>query len=437
MPGDLTAYPDDFEAMLADFNTESDALMSQLEAGDIDASEWEGEMQSLQAKYAQAARIIGSGSDRPLSDSETEDVAGWLEEQYKYLKGFTAVISTAGDFNPAWKPRAQMYGSATVQQYWEGATEDLPLPAQPGQGTQCLGNCRCRWRIEWVDRAKGSADCYWELGSAEHCQTCEIRHRDWYPLEIRGGELMGGPPEPVNAPENPPSAPTTPAGEETTDASKKTAIDKRTFKGRFKDYDEAKAAVEAIEKIHKVPTSVKQARIYSHDKADLDGAEADFNSGSRHIRVGRGIDDPRGTLAHELGHWLDHDDLGSRQGWSSERSAKKYWKAYRFAVDRSKAIVDMKIAMKTRIARMHGVTDSLSAAHERWMNYALEGRETFARAYSQYVAIRSGDPVMLKALRDQQARERGRTLKTVWDDKDFEPIATAIDGILEGAGLTR
>lgn len=191
MPSDVTGYPDDFGKLLAGYNSSVESLMKRLEDGKITPEQWHTQMQELLSIYSQSARMLGADISE-LLPSEQDEISTFLSEQFKYLDGFKSVIASAGgEYSPAWLPRAQMYGAATVTQYWEGKTGDLPLPAQPGQGTQCLGNCKCSWRIVWTDRKAGDADCYWELGKAEHCQTCEVRHEMWYPITIRGGDLIG------------------------------------------------------------------------------------------------------------------------------------------------------------------------------------------------------------------------------------------------------
>ncbi len=191
MPTDVSGYPKDFGRMLTDYNNSVELLMKRLEDGKITPDQWQDRMKELLSKYSQIARMLGSRSDE-LSPEAMESIRNFLSDQFKYLDGFKSIIDAAGgEYFPAWLPRAQMYGAATVTEYWEGKTEGLPLPAQPGQGTQCLGNCKCSWRIVWLDKKAGDVDCYWELGKAEHCQTCEVRAEQWNPVYIRGGDLQG------------------------------------------------------------------------------------------------------------------------------------------------------------------------------------------------------------------------------------------------------
>lgn len=200
MPLDVSKYPPNFGALLGSFNGEIAALMKRLETGKIKPSAWEDSFARLLAKYGQAARMLGTGRDE-LTEAELIKSRSWLNNQLRYLDNFTLVImsnlgAVAKEYNPAWESRANMYASSTVTEYWEGRTEDLPLPAMPGQGTQCMGNCHCRWEIVWLNKANGDADAYWRLGDAEHCQTCEVRAEMWNPIRIRGGDLYINQPAP-------------------------------------------------------------------------------------------------------------------------------------------------------------------------------------------------------------------------------------------------
>ena len=182
-----SSYPADFQRLIDRYNITSDVLMDQLGAGKLTPKQWEKTMQATLGKYGQAAILLGSG-DKIISESQAGNVKTWLGDQMSYLANFAKVVN--GDFNPAWKPRARMYGASTYIEYWEGKTEGLALPAQPAQGTQCLSNCRCSWEIKWIDKKKGDADCYWRLSPVEHCQTCLTRAEMWNPIRIRNGDLQ-------------------------------------------------------------------------------------------------------------------------------------------------------------------------------------------------------------------------------------------------------
>ena len=187
MPSDTNGYPADFAKMLELFNGESDLLMERLKAGKLTPAKWRIEMSKLLAKYGQSAMMLGLGS----LEVDSGRLSIWLKSQLEYLGKFATVVSSSPDYSPAWESRARMYGASTYTEYWEGKTEGLPLPAQPGQQCQCKSNCKCEWSIKWIDKKKGSCDAYWKLDEqAEHCQTCLTRHEMWNPVRIRNGNLQ-------------------------------------------------------------------------------------------------------------------------------------------------------------------------------------------------------------------------------------------------------
>lgn len=136
MPTDLSGYPPEIAALLAEFNPEIEALMLRLERGAITVAAWQQEFERILAAYSQAAYLLGYGNP---AAKVSPAVAAWLDEQFAYLAGFANVVQAAGgEYDPAWTARARMYGASTVSEYWEGKVGDLPLPAMPGQGTQCM-----------------------------------------------------------------------------------------------------------------------------------------------------------------------------------------------------------------------------------------------------------------------------------------------------------
>jgi hypothetical protein len=117
---------------------------------------------------------------------------------------------------------------------------------------------------------------------------------------------------------------------------------------------------------------------------------------------------PELTALHELGHYIDHAGLGyGGAGYGSEASS--VLDGWRDAVKASQAHVNL-------------------AASSADMSYYLRGRELWARSYAQWIATRSGDPVLLGQL--QRRRENHAVADSVWSDEDFAPIAEAIDELM-------
>lgn len=100
-------------------------------------------------------------------------------------------VQSDKQFRSGWEQRAATYAQGIKTPYWNGRVVMLPLPAMPGQGSQCESACSCKWDVKVVNAKRGDYDCYWTLadGSDSHCQTCLVRAENWSPLKIRGGIL--------------------------------------------------------------------------------------------------------------------------------------------------------------------------------------------------------------------------------------------------------
>lgn len=150
---------------------------------------WYDQIASQLARYASAAYMTGRGTAE-IDPAAKKIVTADIAEQLSYLRNFAAVIEQGnGEFMQGWRSRAQMYARSIQTPYWRGATQMLPLPAMPGQGTQCKTNCGCSWDVQQLD-GDGNYNCYWRRGKKDSCQTCMQREQDWAPLQIRGGEVQ-------------------------------------------------------------------------------------------------------------------------------------------------------------------------------------------------------------------------------------------------------
>jgi hypothetical protein len=130
-----------------------------------------------------AAYLAGSGK-KALSPEDRRAVEAIVKRQGGYLERFSKELGTRPvtkrDYN-----RAYMYSSALSESYSKANTLDYVLPAHPGDGTtDCRVNCKCEWRIVVTNVEKKEAAAYWELGNAEHCDTCVTRSKEWSPLYV-------------------------------------------------------------------------------------------------------------------------------------------------------------------------------------------------------------------------------------------------------------
>lgn len=180
-----------FERVLARILDGIDTLSSGINAGALTVDAWQREMAQLLLVGHVAAYQEGREQDQ-LSPGARRLIAQIVGEQVDYLNGFADKVAEQGWDDRRDRARAALYAGSTKQAFSRGATFGLPLPFHPGDGgSECLGNCYCRWEIVWLDQEELDADCYWRLGGRpeRHCTTCPSRAAN-NPYKVRGGELV-------------------------------------------------------------------------------------------------------------------------------------------------------------------------------------------------------------------------------------------------------
>lgn len=179
--------------LVTDSEKAIDDLLRQYQDGEINDSQFEDEMQIILARGHMTSYMIGQ--DMPeLGDDDFLSLSDIVQYQTLFLANFVYEMRASSEFIDGWYSRAEMYASAFNTTYWSGRFKMLPLPAMPGQGTQCLSNCRCGWDVITIDAENGDYDAFWVLdpfvADEDHCQTCKQRESDWNPVRIRDGILQ-------------------------------------------------------------------------------------------------------------------------------------------------------------------------------------------------------------------------------------------------------
>lgn len=145
-----------------------------------------------------------------------------------------------------------------------------------------------------------------------------------------------------------------------------------------------------------------------------------INSGNAiDIKVSTASRHPPLTLAHEIGHFIDHQSINEKGKYASATSP--LFEKWRQAIDASAATNFLK----------NTLTDPL---HKRLSTYYLSRHEQWARSYAQWVAERSGDKLLLEQVSKIEAATSSIVGSSQWDALDFEPIALAIDAIFKELG---
>lgn len=178
--------------------------------------------------------------------------------------------------------------------------------------------------------------------------------------------------------------------------------------------EEVSAAMSVIDRLHgdgELPSIPVQ--ITTHTRA-YGFFQRDSALNPKRIGVSGNGDHQRLTFAHEVGHFLDGYGWGEAGSWSSTKESAAA--AWRDAVRSSPSIEALRLLPK-----------------KKYVRYLLTTHETWARAYAQWVATRSGDQVMRQELAALRAKAGAQGLSQ-WGDAEFEPIGKAIDNLFELLG---
>lgn len=223
--------------------------------------------------------------------------------------------------------------------------------------------------------------------------------------------------------------------------------------GPLKKVQDAYAVLNGVHGVHtdlpKIP--VRQTTVREAKSAQAFYARGTMNGKPVTLAYGAKIlqNSPMMGVFHETGHYLDHVGIrGVSQVTSMASEASDLMAGWRNAVKGSQAMQTLQ-NWRNGTGRPLGASDAM-------MDYLLSGRETFARAYAQYVATKSGNKQALKELRNMQAASTtgavgfqtkynrhnlGQAPETdtwdypwAWSDADFKPIEAAMDSLFEGLG---
>ncbi len=137
------------------------------------------------------------------------------------------------------------------------------------------------------------------------------------------------------------------------------------------------------------------------------------------IKISTRSHHPPLTLAHEIGHFIDHQVLGDAGAFASTKSP--LLEKWREAVKASEATQSLSKLL----------TDSL---HRVRATYYLSTHEQWARSYAQWVATRSKNATMIEQTKAITMNKNKVVAASQWSDAEFEPIAAAIDEIFTTLG---
>lgn len=224
----------------------------------------------------------------------------------------------------------------------------------------------------------------------------------WRELETAGLSAAVDPSEAVDRAE--PVAPAPPQGIPVSAAIRSVA----------KAYAEpVQRAMKAINSVHgtgtlpKIPIRAGNAReYYGLFVADTKGPVAIRLTGGDHAAL---------TVIHEIAHFLDFAGLPG-EGFSSESPKKKLRRVMR-AIRKTPEVKAIRAIVGTD------------------EHYLLKPVELFARAHTQYIVRRSGDPVLLLQLKALTLNAMApEDAYRQWSEESFRPIEAAFDRLFRGLG---
>lgn len=144
------------------------------------------------------------------------------------------------------------------------------------------------------------------------------------------------------------------------------------------------------------------------------------------------------TMLHETGHYLDNVAL---RGKNADGQPQIFGSLSTDSAGLLRAIDGSnQNQMLNRMAGQDTVTITLadgstttSPPHKDYIDYLQNPREQFARAYTQYIAVKSQDPTALKQL-DTMRNNPRNPYPTQWSDEDFQPIQAQFDAWFKAKG---
>jgi hypothetical protein len=148
------------------------------------------------------------------------------------------------------------------------------------------------------------------------------------------------------------------------------------------------------------------------------------------LSISRRAPRPHLAVVHEVGHFLDQQALGDGRRFGSESGRVPE------LMDRIDATVAVHRLRELRSRRQvlihtHPHRRERFTLDQALIRYLLEPRELFARAYAQYVAVRSGDLRFLTQLHEvRRDLIVGMVYHQQWDQTDFLPVLEAFDQTL-------
>lgn len=158
-------------------------------------------------------------------------------------------------------------------------------------------------------------------------------------------------------------------------------------------------------------------------------------TGRAQIQVRAGVPTPRIAVVHEFGHHVDFAGLG--KGVAEATLTVPELQPFLEAARRSTAVERLVEVFASKSVLVGSRRIRVAPGFRELARYLLRPTELFARAYAQWVALRSGDTDLRREIEQKRRHRTHALLPEHWTDDDFAPIVEALDRLMEARGWTR
>lgn len=183
-----------------------------------------------------------------------------------------------------------------------------------------------------------------------------------------------------------------------------------------------KDSLDLISQVHGVRSDMPKIPVVEVPQGKTTNGYFQFGTDNSPTEIGLSADGPHPhfTFIHEYGHFLDNSGhLLHPNSWNSDRTGDPPMEAFHKAVQKSQEHFELEIASRRG--------DPFEKGHA---NYLLSQRETFARAYTQWIATKTGNELLREGLNIQR-NDTDLDRFSQWSDEEFKPISDALDAIFQ------
>lgn len=99
--------------------------------------EWRNAVKRVLSEFHLTSMMAGLNTEA-IPGKAWGGLVDQINVQLEFLNNFRVEIQDDAAFKPGWEARARSYAESIKVPYWRGRTKVLPLPAMPGEGSQCL-----------------------------------------------------------------------------------------------------------------------------------------------------------------------------------------------------------------------------------------------------------------------------------------------------------